>query len=311
MDNEDFERVIKDKTITTLEVVRTGLKREVRLTRGESTRVEKEMNLFVHQQDLVKAMKLFDDKVYAVMAYVIRNTALRPKELLQLPYKGKGLNAGLQHHRIVKVENTDNDGTIKLAEMLETDDADRRRITGDILFDFESKGKQRSILFPLHLWTFICKHWMPERNRRAELYRKKLSKGRSPSNDCLFLAEDGRPVSYDMLYSHFKNVAQHPDYVKKPFTPKMLRHSWATYYVYELLKAEGTLNSDYVYNAAHDTYLREFMGHTDIDTTYKFYVHLVHIYFNKDVVSKLLEEADRELNSAIVDVVSKDMAANV
>lgn len=300
MDNEEVKRIIKDKTTTTLDVVHGGLKREIKLQRGESTLVQKEMNEFVHQQDLTKAMGLFDDYVYAVIAYVIRNTALRPKELFQLPYKGKGVNIGLRNHRIVAVEKTDDNGNAEVVEILVTDDADRTEITGNITFRFESKGKIRSIPFPLHLWTFICKHWMPERNRRVQLYSKNFGNGQCPSDDCLFITKEGRPVNYDMLYTHFRKISEHPDYVKKPFTPKMLRHSWATYYVYEALKAAGSLDSDYTYNAVHDAYLREYMGHTDIATTYKHYVHVVQVYARKDVMGKLIEKADKELNAKMI-----------
>ena len=88
---------------------------------------------------------------------------------------------------------------------------------------------------------------MPLRNERAKLYREKH--GVSPSDDCLFLSKKGRPITYSMLYDHFKKIEAHPDYVSKSFTPKMLRHSWATYFVYEALKKDKSLNSDYVYNS--------------------------------------------------------------
>jgi site-specific recombinase XerD len=312
MDNEEFSRIIKDKTETTEEVEITGLKKEVKLSRGKSTSVKSEMNKFVHEQHLNKAMGLFDDYVYVVMAYVIRNTALRPKELFQLPYKGVGKNDDLAHHRIVIEETTDENGNKVTKETLVKDkilDGEKvpTKITGDINFTFESKGKNRSIMIPLHIWKYICKVWMPERNRRAEIYREKHKVG--PGNNCLFISVQGCPVTYDMLIYHFNKVAKHPEYVKRPFTPKMLRHSWATYYVYLELKKDGKLNSGYEYNYVHDEYLRKYMGHSDITTTYKYYVHLVQICFRKDVMGKILEEANRELNSIVEDLAPKQKDA--
>jgi len=298
MNNEEVKRVIKDKTKTTKEVVVTGFKKEVTLGYGQANRINKEMNQFVHQQDLKLAMGLFDDYVYAVMAYVIRNTALRPKELLQLPYKGKGLNLGLQHYRLEQAEEIDAEGITKAFDILVTDDAKRDLVTGDIMFEFESKGKRRSIPFPLHVWMFICKVWMPLRNKRAQLYGE--IHGLSPSDDCLFFCQRGRPVTYTMLWDHFKKIKTHPGYVDKPFTPKMLRHSWATYFVYEALKEKNRLNSDYVYDSVNADYMRKFMGHTDVETTYKHYVHVVQVYTRKDVMQRLIEEADSELNSIVV-----------
>jgi len=304
MDNEAFSRVIKEKTITTQEVVVKGIKREIKMSRGKSSRFADEMSKFVHQQHLIRAMGLFDDYVYVVIAYVIRNTALRPKELFQLPYRGTGLNLGLQPYRLVTEEQVCDEGCNTI-EKLVTDDVNATPVEGDIPFDFESKGKRRKINFPLHVWKFICKYWMPERVKRAKLYAEnnELGNGRSPSNNCLFLSKEGRPVTYGMLIDHFNKVAKHPDYIKRPFTPKMLRHSWATYYVYHALKAENSLHNDYVYNVAHDDYLRKFMGHEDLDTTYRFYVHIVHIYARKDVMGILLEEADAELNLKVVALV--------
>lgn len=301
MDNEEFSRVIKEKTITTQKVVVEGTKKEVKLNRGNSARFADEMNKFVHQQHLVKAMGLFDDYVYVVIAYVIRNTALRPKELFQLPYRGTGLNAGLKPYRLVIEEQISEEGSVTIEKLL-TDDAEGAPVEGDITFEFASKGKRRRIPFPLHVWKFICKYWMPERVERAKLCSENKKNGtrQSPSNNCLFLSKDGKPVTYGMLIAHFNKVAKHPDYVKRPFTPKMLRHAWATYYVYHSLKDDNCLHNDYVYNTAHDDYLRKFMGHEDLDTTYRFYVHIVHTYARKDVMGKLLEEANAELNAEVV-----------
>ncbi|MGO9379982.1 MAG: tyrosine-type recombinase/integrase [Dissulfurispiraceae bacterium] len=282
LNNDEFKWIIKDRTTTTKDITVTGVKREIQLHRGATIRVDKEMNKFVSKQDFKVAIPLLDDYVYAVIAYVIWHTGLRPKGLLQLPYKGTGLNAGLMPYRLTT-----------------------EALTTDIPFEFASKGKRRSILFPSHVWKFICEVWMPMRAIRAERYadNKNLGNGISPSNSVLFLSEEGVPVTYTMLHDHFSKIATHPNYVKKPFTARMLRHSFATYFVYNHMKVNKELGKDYIYNAVTDNNLRKIMGHTDTGITYKFYVHLVNSYLRDDVVDEFIKEVDFDLYEEMITAV--------
>lgn len=141
---------------------------------------------------------------------------------------------------------------------------------------------------------------MPLRNKRAELYREKY--GRSVGNGCLFLSEAGHPVSYHMLWSNFNKVSNHPEFSGKRFCPKMLRHAWATYYVYLAHKNEGLLHHEYVYNVTHADHLRKFMGHTDVETTFRHYVHVVQDWVQEGVMEKIIEEENRRLESVVVDL---------
>lgn len=274
MNREIVRFKLKDQTLlnATVEVE----KREFKLGGGRAATAKKELEKFLDNATFVLLIKLLDDDVYREMALVIRILALRPKEILQMPYLGMGVNSGLRRYR-----------DHELATL------------GDIQFTFESKGRQRSIDVPAYLWAHICQHWMPERQRRAELYRKRM--GISPPNSVLFLSAEGLPVTYKMLYEHFAAVAKHRDFPRDRMTPYMLRHACATYFVLGQLKARNLLGQPFVYDVAADAALREFMGHKDIGTTYRYYVHLVNRFVQDDLIYDLKEQQGKEILAAFLD----------
>lgn len=239
--------------------------REEKIAAAPTTGIKRELDKFLDRNSFEKAIKLFDDYVYAVIAIVIWMTALRPKDLLQLPYKGTGNNESLRRYRSDELENV-----------------------GDLPFTFASKGKRRAIRVPALLWSYVCKSWMPHRQERALLYAKEY--GVNPPNNVLFLSAAGRPVTYKMIHSHFARVAEHRDFGRKTLTPMMLRHSFATYFVIKALEAREMIGKPYVYDAVVDEALREYMGHADIGITYKHYVHLVNRFVRDDLISTLRQD---------------------
>jgi site-specific recombinase XerD len=270
MKRDRLRRTIKDIGLRdiTIEVER----REIKLGGGQSTGLKKEVEKFLDDDAFKILLRLLDDLVYKVMAVIIRIIGARPKGLLQLPYLGVGPNAGLRRYREHELNNLE-----------------------DIPFTFKSKGKYQTIPVPGELWQFICLHWMPERQKRAELYRQRW--GVSPPNNVLFLSEDGTPVTYKMLHSHFGKVASHPDFPRDRMTPYMLRHAFATYFVLRHLQAMNRLEQPYVYDVAVDDELRKFMGHNDINTTYKHYVHLVNRFVRDDLIYDLQKHQTKEILS--------------
>ncbi|MBK9623039.1 MAG: site-specific integrase [Rhodocyclaceae bacterium] len=228
---------------------------------------QREMNKFVTQPDYEASLGLFDDPVYAVIAAVIRTTAMRPKDVLQLPYRGK-----LQNSDFVPY---DADGIPANIDNLE------------LHYFFESKGKNRSIAFPGALWRAICSVYIPLRRQRAELFR--AMHGVSPPNSVLFLNQAGHEVTYQMIYRHFAKVPEVASQAKsaykgKRYTPRMLRHACATYFVYDALKKKNRLGDAPVYDASLDEELRKLLGHEDVKTTYMYYVHLVNRFFYDDLL---------------------------
>lgn len=231
----------------------------------------RELDRFVTQSDYEAALPLFDDPVYAIIATIIRITAVRPKDLLQLPYRGKEVNVDF----------------VPYDEGEAPPDLGRRSLH----YEFASKGKVRSIEFPGKLWQAICAAYIPLRRQRAALYRQRT--GISPPNSVLFLNEAGYAVTYQMLYREFAKIpflaakALDVKFKGRRFTACMIRHSCATYFVYEALKQKGRLGQHFVYDAALDEELRKLMGHKDIKTTLEYYVHLVNRFVHDDLLVDL------------------------
>ncbi|MBT0651549.1 tyrosine-type recombinase/integrase [Geomobilimonas luticola] len=230
------------------------------------TAIENKRDAVVTREQLTEAIPLLGDFVYVIIAVIIASTGLRPKDLLQLPYRGKidEPNRGLHPY--------ETKGAV---------------IPPTINYEFESKGKVRSIRFPGSLWELICCCWMPERIRRARLFYKKH--GKNPSNQYLFLSQKGYIVTYDMIQSHFSKVGKCEHYSGHRFTARMLRHHFATYFIYDRLQKSGMLGNN-AYQPHIDEELRQMMGHADVGTTYKFYVDLIQVLDFEGSVIKVLDE---------------------
>jgi site-specific recombinase XerD len=264
----------------------TSTGNERRLSRGVHKSVEKEKYRLFNDRLLLEIIPLFDDKVYGVIAFTMRNTGLRPMDVLQLPYKGGGHNEGLRDYR---------------PEALAA-------LPADLPFNFRSKGKYRDVYVPGKLWEYICKDWMPERVIRGNRYLEQH--GSAPSIKHLFLKEDGTPVTYRNLWDAFEALRNHP---RKPAglmrcNPYMLRHSFATYFVYNALKAKDLLGKGYIYNIQIDEALRRYMGHQRSATSYKYYVHLAGFLSAEDVMGPLV---DVEVNLLLPLPADCDAGANI
>lgn len=271
----DLEKVtIQIKGSSAMVNTKKQVEKRIHIGNGSTMHFDRERDKFIHRENIPKIVELFDDVVYAFIVLVLLKTALRPKDLFQLPYKGSGLNAGLKRYRDEELSNLN-----------------------EILFRFESKGKDREIKFPPDVWTVLCRKWMPERVKRAARYLER-NNGEMPPNDALFLSEKGTIVTRKMLRDNFNKVAEDPRCPEKKITPKMFRHTFATYFILDRLQQYNLLGKAYVYNAVIDAELREWMGHEDIGTTYKYYVHLINRYFHNGLLHDLDDPVNKEIFKA-------------
>jgi hypothetical protein len=246
-------------------------KPHLNLPTGQRVTHHRELDKFVTQSDFEAAIYLLEDRVFQIIATIIRVTGMRPKDLLQLPYRGKGRNAGFIPY--------------------DPDEMNEDIDLPDIYYEFESKGKVRSIAFPGKLWRVICEIYLPLRRQRASIYFEK--QGISPPNSALFLTAGGNIVTYQILHYHFSKVVINAAkstskiYKGRRFNSRMLRHTCATYFVYEALKQKNRLGHSFVYDAALDEELRGMLGHNDIKTTLQYYVHLVNRFVYDDLLQDL------------------------
>jgi site-specific recombinase XerD len=294
LDMADAENVI-EVTLTNQRLL-AHIKPSIKVTKlnfdtpaGRPALHEVEVEKFVTEKNHKAALGLMDDIVYRIIATIIRITGLRPRDLFQLPYRGKGVNGGFVPFELCDLPS----------------DIDKK----DIYFYFRSKGKDRSIEFPGVLWRVICEFYIPLRRERAELYYKKY--GISPKNDQLFLSEEGRVVNAYMLRYNFAKVVERARalplegsnlvFTGRRYNPRMLRHSCATYFVYEHLKKFNQLGKPYRYDPAVDEKLRRILGHEDVETTYKYYVHLVNRFHHDDLLADLKKSHVNQGLNALLD----------
>lgn len=248
---------------------------DIRVERSISELIKHERQKFVTQENHKAALALMDDVVFVVIATIFRITALRPKELLQLPYKGGASNPGFIPY--------------------DTSDIPVDLSTSVIDFICESKGKRRLVRFPGKLWEAICKIYMPIRRIRSRKYRARV--GVSPPNSALFLTKDGYIVDYRILYYHFSKIGRKVKecqifsekivYSQEVYGARMLRHTCATYFVIDSLRLKNMLGKPYFYDAGIDEDLRQLLGHSDVETTYKYYVHLINRMHGEDLLQEL------------------------
>jgi integrase len=142
------------------------------------------------------------------------------------------------------------------------------------------------------------------RRERAELHKKRHDI--YPPSDALFLAANGDIVTYRMLSYNFASVVERAnamgmDYKGQSFTAKMLRHLFATYFVYDALKKANRLGKPYIYDAALDDQLRRWMGHESVETTYRYYVHLVNRFVGGELLLDIANSHIEGLSAALHD----------
>lgn len=259
---------------------------------GKPALHEREVEKFVTERNHRIALSFMDDIAFQMIATIIWTTGLRPRDLWQLPYRGNKENSEFVPYDVDVIP-----AGIEAVNMN---------------FWFRSKGKHRSIEFPGAIWKVICERYIPLRRERATLYMEKY--GISPPNSALFLTVDGEIINSDkLLYEFSKVVAKCRSTIEggadsgfsgRKYNARMLRHSCATYFVYEHLKQKGLIGKPYVYDPSVDEKLRRMLGHESVETTYKYYVHLVNRFHSDDLLKDLKKSHVNVALNALLDSLS-------
>ncbi len=134
-------------------------------------------------------------------------------------------------------------------------------------------GKQRSIDIPTDLmedlWWYVVRH----RRRRAE-----ASAG-TKASDAVFLSERGEPYGDTALTDIFAGLERRVGFYVRPH---MLRHTYATYTLWRLRRAD--------YEGDPLIYVRDRLGHASVATT-SVYLHVIH-QLDADLVLQHEDEID-------------------
>lgn len=215
---------------------------------------QKRPKSLITNKDIKTLLKTYPDRVYAVLFNFALATAIRPMELCQLPYLGKGKN----RHLLPYSELPKDQGTFE-CEIL-------------------GKGKKlRTIKIPAYaLKDLFDTYTSNEYPARKKKYKEKFGKPCPPS--ILFLNAEGVPVDKGMI-SSATNYACMIAHEKDPTFRKsnnfyQSRHWWPTVMMAQHHGNKLLTSAADVIDAAFVQVLTNQMGHSDPITTYKHYLDL-------------------------------------
>ncbi|WP_212625367.1 hypothetical protein [Pseudomonas sp. PP3] len=215
---------------------------------------QKRPKSLITNKDIKTLLKTYPDKVYAVLFNFALATAIRPMELCQFPYLGKGKN----RHILPYSELPKDQGAFE--------------------YEILGKGKKlRTIKIPAYaLKDIYDTYTSSEYPARKKKYKAKYGKACPPS--ILFLNAEGDPVDESMIASA-TNYACGIAHKRDPTFRKsnnfyQSRHWWPTVMMAQHHGKKLLTPAADVIDAAFVQVLTNQMGHSDPITTYKHYLDL-------------------------------------
>lgn len=216
---------------------------------------QKRARQLISNRDIQTLLSSYPDKVYKTLFLFALATAMRPMELVQFPYIGKGKNKHI----------------LPYSEMNEE--------TKTFKYEVLGKGnKLRDIVIPSYALNMINDDYTKtEYPIRAKLYKEKY--GQNCPLSTLFLTSEGDPVSAAMI-SNATNYAKRVAIAKDPdFLPSnMFYHTrkwWPTLMMIQHHGGDEILekNAEVMDLAITEVILSQ-LGHESLTTTYQHYLVL-------------------------------------
>jgi len=222
-------------------------------------------HLLDHQIDL--ACSKFHDKVFEVITLAGLHTGLRNFEILGIPF------------RTAKGEFTSD--PVALAKKLKA---------GKKTMELTIKGKgskTRTIPVCVETWMGIMKLWWPIYKVRKKMFQKT---GKELPLQVLWITKDLTPLycdpnsksTHEKPLEKMRKAFQYVSHIKDGCTEKAygfkfnyykLRHTFATIYVYEVMKAKNNWDgAHWIAELSIKKDLMERMGHKILSTTFNHYV---------------------------------------
>lgn len=219
---------------------------------------QKKLRSLINDIEINLLITSYADPVYGVMFKLCLATAMRPIDLCKFPYAGAGLNK----HIMPYSEMGSPSGVLNYTVI-------------------ESKGnKDREIqINAADLSALEIEYTTSLYPQRKKLYEKRYKKKCPPS--ILFLNKVGEPVTPTMianrtLYAATKAHAVDPSF-RQGIDFYQARHWWPTQFLLKLYGDEILTNRVDALHAAAGQVLINQMGHSDISTTFKYYVDTARI----------------------------------
>lgn len=208
----------------------------------------------------IKALiEAYRDPVYAAMFKLALGTAMRPMDLCSFPYMGNGRNVHIMPWSDMKVGGG---------------------ISVDYLVMGSKGNKSRTIkIHRADLAVLEEKYIKPCYADRSAKFEVLFDRKCPPS--ILFLNAHGRPVTPNMISGRTYAAKKRAKVVDPTFRDSLdfyeARHWWPTMFLVRFFKDSLLTDSaDALYVAAAQV-LRNQMGHSDLETTYRHYVDMARL----------------------------------
>lgn len=236
---------------------------------------QKKLRSLINDSEIRLLIDSFPDPVYSAMFKFCLATAMRPMDLCKFPYVGSGENI----HIMPFSDMGSPHGIIDYAVLNSKGNKDR-----------EIKINARD------LQVLEIEYIIPLYHKRKKLYEMKYKRKCPPR--ILFLNKTGDPVTPERisnrtLYAVQKARSLDPSF-RKGVDFYQARHWWPTQYLLKQYAEEILTTRPDVLNAAAAQVLTNQMGHSDISTTFKYYVDIARIiaqaYHGK--VSEIISESE-------------------
>jgi len=210
--------------------------------------VNKEI-IIMNNDNIKRLMNSYVDPVYPALLMLALGTGMREQGCVSMPYIGSGVNNHIRAYPEIK-------NTIKSGESAKT-----------FSFTVTEKGsKTRTVQVNMAAWETICSFYLPFYYKRKKLFQLKYPE--ESANSHFFLNKKGEPVTEkmisDMTYIAKKGIKNFP------WSFHNTRDWYATKFIIKHLSKNKIDNLHY--DAAVEELLRSQLGHSDIKTTYMYYV---------------------------------------
>ena len=245
---------------------------------------QKKARQLISNRDIQTLLSSYPDKVYKILFGFALATAMRPMELVQFPYMGKGKN----RHILPYSEMNEEPKTFK--------------------YEVLGKGnKLRKIIIPAYALKMIDDDYTKtEYPIRAKLYKEKY--GKNCPLSILFLTSEGEPVSATTI-ANATNYAKTLAIEKDPeFLPSnMFYHTrkwWPTLMMIQHHDGDGILEKNAeVMDLAITQVIVNQLGHESPTTTYQHYLVLgrLLVMAKKGITHELIHEKTINVHDAIAE----------
>jgi integrase len=235
------------KTVLDIDPIRV-LDRECRQKRQKHLITDAEIKLLI---------SCYPDTVYATLFCFELATALRPSELCNFPYAGKGENQHILPYNSMTQDSKSFEYTLI------------------------GKGRKvRTIEIPSYALYDIYKNYT-EKEYPARKLKFKENYGSSCPPHILFLTKEGEPVGKKMISDATTYAVKKAHNIDPSFRVTnsfyQARHWWPTMMMIQHRGADLLKPVSDVMDAAFAQVLMNQMGHSDIKTTYKHYLDLARV----------------------------------